>query len=390
VSSPVLRRPEFQDFCWDLGVSPAIHGQAADSVEMVAVRHMFAAPLPPEWSQHQDPRTGHSYFFDCLRGASSWKHPQDALFRDVLAEVQAWQSADTLEHVTHRSDLYLRLCRASAVRSLFRWSGPHALPWEEAEQGPPEDGAAVEALHFYHNEATGESRWLDPRMSAEFDLLRRHAVLSECIAAHSRALARRSAVFSARPLPTLLSHKVGTDDKKLCRPRAGPPVSQTTSPGEGPPAPTSGAVAAVAGPRARPASPVGIDDDDVRGSAVAEGGGDGGAEGGGEGPREGTGSRPRDCSPCGSFRSARSRCTSWPASSRAPSPTPSLSSGSDSDDESSPGSSGSSAAGDRAPPSFGGDGDCFDAAGADLTEGDFATAGATDTFVGEAEEPTEA
>mmetsp|Transcript_121229 Transcript_121229/g.387335 ORF Transcript_121229/g.387335 Transcript_121229/m.387335 type:complete len:218 (-) Transcript_121229:1097-1750(-) len=99
VSSPVLRRPEFQDFCWDLGVSPAIHGQAADSVEMVAVRHMFAAPLPPEWSQHQDPRTGHSYFFDCLRGASSWKHPQDALFRDVLAEVQAWQSADTDESI---------------------------------------------------------------------------------------------------------------------------------------------------------------------------------------------------------------------------------------------------------------------------------------------------
>jgi len=87
----------------------------------------------------------------------------------------------------------MRIARAAAVRQLAVWTGPHIVPpspevtgagREEAMRGDQEDT-------FFHNEATGESQWLDPRMSADFGLLRQHAMLSECFEAHSRKLQRQ-------------------------------------------------------------------------------------------------------------------------------------------------------------------------------------------------------
>lgn len=202
----LLRHTLFEDFCNGLGVfADAFSAEGADAVEMVAARHLFAAPLPPEWSEYWDKATQTPYFYDRLHRQSTWTHPQDHSFRELLAEVRQWSPDSIVEEVVARSDFHLRAARASAATQICCWTGPHAFPdggkadaASSSSDGPRDadaEGAHVatpQAEHFYHNQVTGESRWVDPRLSLELDLLRRHAVLSECVAAHARAVERRA------------------------------------------------------------------------------------------------------------------------------------------------------------------------------------------------------
>merc|ERR1712023_192190 len=52
---------------------------------------------------------------------------------------------------------------------------------ESASLTPPGD---IDSEVFYFNSASGESSWVDPRMSSEFTLLQQHGLVSKVLADH--------------------------------------------------------------------------------------------------------------------------------------------------------------------------------------------------------------
>ncbi|CAJ1446925.1 unnamed protein product [Effrenium voratum] len=104
----------------------------------------FNAPLPPGWTEHQDEQ-GRAYFHNASSGESTWKHPMDDLFREIVdyqrrvVEVGGfWQVEDEIaeQEENIRKDL---------------------ADWMELFA---EDGEK-----FFYNRHTEESRFDDPRMA---------------------------------------------------------------------------------------------------------------------------------------------------------------------------------------------------------------------------------
>mmetsp|Transcript_51090 Transcript_51090/g.134961 ORF Transcript_51090/g.134961 Transcript_51090/m.134961 type:complete len:262 (+) Transcript_51090:261-1046(+) len=155
---------------------------------MVAAHQMFAAPLPPDWTEQIDESSGRVYFFNSVTSEALWVHPQMAVFQEIIADVQSWRSDDTLETIFARSDAHLRKAHKLAVEAISQWSCHDAPPG--SLQGPEEAPEFGDAATFYFNGATGESRWTDPRQSAEFDLRQRQKILSACIVSHTQASAK--------------------------------------------------------------------------------------------------------------------------------------------------------------------------------------------------------
>lgn len=104
----------------------------------------FNAPLPPGWTEHQDEQC-RVYFHNGSTGESTWKHPMDDLFREIVdyqrrvVEVGGfWQIEDEIaeQEENIRKDL---------------------ADWMELFS---EDGEK-----FFYNKHTEESRFDDPRMA---------------------------------------------------------------------------------------------------------------------------------------------------------------------------------------------------------------------------------
>jgi len=163
----------FEDFLEHL----CLDQTSASSLAIAAAQQMFAAPLPPQWSEQVDETSSRVYFFNRATGDSLWMHPRKSIFEDLLQEVQSWQPDSSLEDIEARADAHLRQAQRNAVEALVQWSA------FDAPQGPEEAPEFAESSQFYFNATTGESSWADPRQSVEFDLRLRHSILSECISA---------------------------------------------------------------------------------------------------------------------------------------------------------------------------------------------------------------
>lgn len=172
-SNEALRYCNLEDFLEHLGVDHA----SAGSLIMAAAQHMFAAPLPPQWSEQVDEGSGRVYFFNRATGESLWQHPQKPLFEEILAEVRCWQPEASVESLVARAERHLRQAQQSALEVLSQWSA------FDAPQGPEEAPEFGETSRFFFNATTGESSWADPRQLVDFDLRLRHGILSECMAA---------------------------------------------------------------------------------------------------------------------------------------------------------------------------------------------------------------
>jgi len=76
------RRPvntiEMLQYIKGLGIDP-IH----ESELLWIAEEAFSAHLPPSWGEHQDER-GRVYFHNSATGLSSWQHPLDELYREVV------------------------------------------------------------------------------------------------------------------------------------------------------------------------------------------------------------------------------------------------------------------------------------------------------------------
>mmetsp|Transcript_60501 Transcript_60501/g.155915 ORF Transcript_60501/g.155915 Transcript_60501/m.155915 type:complete len:307 (-) Transcript_60501:51-971(-) len=186
----VLQYIDFRDFLWHLGIDPRVD---ASGLVMVAAHHMFAAPLPPHWSEQFD-EGSRVYFHNSTTDESLWGHPHEKMFKELVAELETWRPDEPLADVYQKCDAHLRKAQKQASEAISQWTSHDAPkgPEEAPENG---DGAAAQ---FYFNNSTGESRWEDPRESVEFDLRQRHAILCECIVTHTQTLAKMLPQTSTR------------------------------------------------------------------------------------------------------------------------------------------------------------------------------------------------
>lgn len=128
----------------------------------------FSAPLPTGWTQQQSKEGW--IFFANEAGESSWSHPADSVFRDVIAlvkKIKAEQPGSSQEGRAAVMEDHLRSFWQGAQAQLDHWAGPCFL--EGSEVG------------YYYNSLTGVSTWQNPVDDFEHELALRQKLLQQCL-----------------------------------------------------------------------------------------------------------------------------------------------------------------------------------------------------------------
>lgn len=130
------------------------------------VQEAFNAPLPPSWSEHTDDE-GRVYFFHEASNASTWEHPMDAVYRELIGLVLRVRREATpgVEPATVVHG-HLREVHQRALKGLENWSGPYSSP----------DGG-----EYYYNNHLKASTWECPVNEWEQELTVRLGVLCRCL-----------------------------------------------------------------------------------------------------------------------------------------------------------------------------------------------------------------
>uniref|UniRef100_A0A7S2AHG8 WW domain-containing protein n=1 Tax=Alexandrium andersonii TaxID=327968 RepID=A0A7S2AHG8_9DINO len=133
------------------------------------VNEAFEAPLPNNWTEHVDAE-GRVYFFDQISEESTWSHPMDGVYRELIAFIKTVRAEDALSHPERLVDKvreHLLEVHQRALTHLEGWSGPYA-----AETG-----------QYYFNDRLRLSTWVSPIDGWEYELAVRHSVLHRSLLA---------------------------------------------------------------------------------------------------------------------------------------------------------------------------------------------------------------
>lgn len=128
----------------------------------------FVAPPPDGWTEHVDDQ-GRVFFHNELTKESSWSHPGDKLFRELVSIVKALRAERPFPSAKRRSrHLQENLAQTHRIAEveLRGCSGPYPLP------GGGE---------YYYNARLNESVWENPAERWERELAMRQAVLHRCL-----------------------------------------------------------------------------------------------------------------------------------------------------------------------------------------------------------------
>mmetsp|Transcript_120506 Transcript_120506/g.239859 ORF Transcript_120506/g.239859 Transcript_120506/m.239859 type:complete len:333 (-) Transcript_120506:56-1054(-) len=171
---PGLHRPyhlDVQQFLDALGISPL----APPPVLEVAKR-AHLTPYPPHWTEQLDTASGALYFYHDTLDESSWVHPLNETFREVLGFVALSVSERIAVGVlATRIEEVLAEDQQKATTALTEWVGP-------IDSG--------ESAYFY-NQSTGQSQWDDPREGWRYDLHVRYDLLVGFLVAEERRESKR-------------------------------------------------------------------------------------------------------------------------------------------------------------------------------------------------------
>lgn len=150
---------DLQEYGKSLGVNPSLESDLA-----WVVREAFEAPLPITWTEHVDVE-GRVYFFNQITEESTWSHPMDDVYRDLVAFIQKIRVEEPVHVIEQRAERvreHLLEVHQRALTHLDGWSGPYA---------------AGTGGQYYYNERLGLSTWVSPIDSWEYELAVRHSVL---------------------------------------------------------------------------------------------------------------------------------------------------------------------------------------------------------------------
>lgn len=131
------------------------------------VQEAFNAPLPLSWTEYTDDE-GRVYFFNQSSSQSTWEHPMDAVYRELLNVIQRARESGvsaSYEGCAALVQNHLREVHQRALRCLEDWSGPYG-----AEEG-----------EYYYNHRLKVSTWDCPVTEWEQELMTRQAVLYWCL-----------------------------------------------------------------------------------------------------------------------------------------------------------------------------------------------------------------
>eukprot|EP00440_Ansanella_granifera_P059395 gb/GFBE01064379.1/.p1 GENE.gb/GFBE01064379.1/~~gb/GFBE01064379.1/.p1 ORF type:complete len:418 (+),score=61.12 gb/GFBE01064379.1/:1-1254(+) len=160
----------------------------ADEVVMTAVKHMHSLPLPLGWSTEMDDESSFAFFYDSNTGESKWFHPQERLFKELIAEVKSWPNEEATQVLVCKVQANLEQAHRDAANAISEWA---RVPYDES-QGQTE---------YFVNRITGASDWIDPREALDFALRQRLSVLCTCLQVHDEKL-QANQHGSMRSLPT--------------------------------------------------------------------------------------------------------------------------------------------------------------------------------------------
>eukprot|EP00435_Cladocopium_sp_Y103_P034479 s143_g8.t3 len=150
---------DFREFAKSLGVD------AEDGDLLWVAKEAFEAPLPSGWSEHLDPE-GRVYFFSQVTQQSSWSHPMDDVFRELIQLIKSVRRLDPPEaSVMEAVQSHLQSTHDRATAALEGWSGPYMA----------EDG------EYFCNFQQGVSTWHNPVEQWQTDLAVRQQVLHRCL-----------------------------------------------------------------------------------------------------------------------------------------------------------------------------------------------------------------
>lgn len=148
----------------EYGLSLGVDIDAEGEEDLVwAVQEAFNAPLPNSWTEYMD-ETGRAYYVKEGSSQSTWEHPMDAVYTELLDIVRRLRSHKPPMTEAQRTDVvraHLEGIHETAKAELADWSGPYA-----SDQG-----------EFYYNERLKVSSWETPVNEWENELETRHRVL---------------------------------------------------------------------------------------------------------------------------------------------------------------------------------------------------------------------
>ncbi|CAD7934122.1 unnamed protein product [Amoebophrya sp. A25] len=183
---PALEDPDFAQFVSYLGCAEIVNAGVADSggkggaenlqsmehlgrVLLRVVQEAYVAPLPPNWSEFSDPE-GRIYFYNYATEQSSWAHPSDKTYRELIQIVKKVKSVVSplpREEVSRIIDVHLQSVHQRAMEAIAGFSGPYVS----------EDGGH----EYYYNEITNVSTWESPVVEWEHNISTRYHVLYRCL-----------------------------------------------------------------------------------------------------------------------------------------------------------------------------------------------------------------
>lgn len=153
---------DVREFAKTLGVDMDLD----DDLQWV-VREAFSSALPPNWTEHSDDE-GRIYFHNQVTNESSWAHPMDSTFREVIGVVKAIQAHRLTEaEVAKAVQEHLNVVHMRVLRLLEDWSGPYP----SSESGHS----------YYYNKTLEVSTWDDPVFECQRELELRQRVLRGCL-----------------------------------------------------------------------------------------------------------------------------------------------------------------------------------------------------------------
>jgi len=146
------------------------------------VREAFAAPLPPSWTEHLD-EEGRVYFFNQVTMESSWTHPMDVAYKEVIEIVKAIRQdpttrldAEGLSESTASPSPILS-SRQQAVQAHLEEVHQRALKQIDGWSGP----YSSEAGQYFYHAGYDVSSWENPIDEWQRELILRQRVLFRCL-----------------------------------------------------------------------------------------------------------------------------------------------------------------------------------------------------------------
>mmetsp|Transcript_22202 Transcript_22202/g.55965 ORF Transcript_22202/g.55965 Transcript_22202/m.55965 type:complete len:324 (-) Transcript_22202:2128-3099(-) len=161
---PDLTDPDFAQFVNYLGVGD--ESIVEDETLLKIVQEAYVAPLPPNWSEFSDPE-GRIYFYNYATEQSSWAHPTDKTYRELIQMVKKVRAVQPpKEEISRIIDVHLQSIHQRAMEAIQGFSGPYIS-----------DGNH----EYYYNEITKVSTWESPVTEWEHNISTRYHVLYRCL-----------------------------------------------------------------------------------------------------------------------------------------------------------------------------------------------------------------